>query len=335
MSPKRLLIVVLLAALGWSVFWVVAAMQTRAQTQAWMEARRAEGWQADWSRVSVAGFPNRLDRTIHDPALADPGSGWAWEADWLQILGLVYRSDRVIVVLPPEQRLATPEEKMRLTGGDLRASIDLGDGPERTVAAATAVLKDLSLVSDAGWEAAADEIRLATRHTVGRAGAMDIGFEAFGFRPPKGVVATLSRANLAPAEVERLSADVAVTLDGPLSLEALETARPQPTALDIREIRAVWGKLDLAVAGQLTVGPDGRPEGEVLVKARNWRAILDLGRQAGLLPGPLADTVEGALGMVAGLAGRSETLDVPLTFRNGRTLIGPVPIGPAPVIRLP
>ncbi|MEL6209585.1 MAG: DUF2125 domain-containing protein, partial [Pseudomonadota bacterium] len=108
-----------------------------------------------------------------------------------------------------------------------------------------------------------------------------------------------------------------------------------PVSIEIREIRAIWGELDLAIAGDLRLDDRGRAEGEVLVKARAWQDLVAFAEETGLLPGSVADTVEGALTVVAGLAGRSDTLDVPLTFRRGRMFLGPVAIGEAPTLRLP
>ena len=39
--------------------------------------------------------------------------------------------------------------------------------------------------------------------------------------------------------------------------------------------------------------------------------------------------------MLARMSGDPETLDATLKFENGRAFLGPIPIGAAPVIRLP
>ena len=53
------------------------------------------------------------------------------------------------------------------------------------------------------------------------------------------------------------------------------------------------------------------------------------------MPEALRDTLEQALSLLSSLAGRADTLDIPLTFKGGRTTFGPVPLGPAPVIHIP
>ena len=62
--------------------------------------------------------------------------------------------------------------------------------------------------------------------------------------------------------------------------------------------------------------------------------MLELATASGALPQSLAQTLESGLSLIAQMNGNPQTLDVPLTFRNGRTLLGPIPLGPAPVLRL-
>lgn len=337
MTFTRLTAVALVLTVGWGLYWAGAAYLSRTALTTWMEARRADGWQADWARISIAGFPNRLDRTIHRPALADPESGWAWDADWLQLLGLVYRGNHVIVVLPPEQRLATPNQRMTLTGDRMRASLVLEPGPADSapLKTLTAVLRELALTSEQGWSLAADETRLALRPTAGRALSYDLGVEVVGLRPPAPTLVALSRRGLLPETVDRLRIDAAVTLSGPLNQTALETERPAIRAIELREARAIWGGLDLAIAGDLETDARGRAVGELVVKARNWQDMLDIARSLNAVPQTMLDGAEQALTLLAGLAGRRDTLDLPLSFRDGRTFLGPLPIATAPILRLP
>ena len=62
--------------------------------------------------------------------------------------------------------------------------------------------------------------------------------------------------------------------------------------------------------------------------------MLSIAQSSGLLPESLLPTVERGLEVLAGLSGSSETIDAPLTFQNGLVKIGPIPLGPAPLIRL-
>ncbi|MFO7771616.1 MAG: DUF2125 domain-containing protein, partial [Roseovarius gahaiensis] len=133
---------------------------------------------------------------------------------------------------------------------------------------------------------------------------------------------------------DALSVDMTVEFDKPWDRTAIEDARPQPRHIDIQLAEARWGQLELQMAGEMRVDSSGQATGEIMIKARNWRDILDLAVNAGAMPKGMADTVGDGLGLIAQMAGNPKTLDIPLGLRNGRVFLGPVPIGPAPSLRL-
>lgn len=50
-----------------------------------------------------------------------------------------------------------------------------------------------------------------------------------------------------------------------------------------------------------------------------------------MTPG-LASAIRSGLNFIAALSGDENSVEVPLEFRDGRARIGPVPVGPAPVL---
>jgi hypothetical protein len=142
----------------------------------------------------------------------------------------------------------------------------------------------------------------------------------------------LDPAQLLPEVVEGMAVTADVTFDAPWDRFAVEVARPQVTALDLSDLTAQWGGIQMRAAGELTVDAEGLPEGRITLKITNWRDLLQVAGNAGLVPAPLMPTVERALEILAGLSGPRDTLDAPLTFANGVLSFGPLPLGPAPRI---
>ena len=98
----------------------------------------------------------------------------------------------------------------------------------------------------------------------------------------------------------------------------------------IRDVSIVWGKLDLRGQGELVADADGFAEGEVAVRARNWREMIAHRRGPGGIGPGIADALGGGLDLIARLAGDGDAIDLPLSFGDGRTRLGPIALGPAP-----
>ncbi|SFD13087.1 DUF2125 domain-containing protein [Tropicimonas isoalkanivorans] len=335
MRPIWLVWLVLAAALAWSAYWGWNVWQAKADIVAWLEDRRTAGWQAEWSDISVAGYPNRVDVTISDLVLANTDAGWVWSAPFLQILRLSYDRDKVILVWPDTMTVGTVDEQVEITSDNLQASIAFLPGQAREVEEAVLVGNGLTLRSDADWRSAIGQVRLAMRPDPQDPARREIGVEITELTPSAAWVVRMAEAGLVPPTVDRLAADLAVRFDRPWDRTALEEARPQPREVEIDDLSARWGRLQLRVAGELTVGRDRRPEGEVVVKATNWEEILEAARQGDALPEAVAGTLDRTFRLLSRLAGSPKTLDIPLSFDDGRMRAGPVPLGPAPKIRIP
>ncbi len=329
---KRLLILILVLATGWSAYWFIGSRGAKAAFAGWFDDRRAEGWQADYADLSVIGFPSRFDTTFTNLAIADPATGWAWEAPFFQLLALSYRPTSVIAVFPPDSIIATPVEQFALTTSDTKASLSLDPSPRLPLNKVTLIGSDIALTGTG--RLSLDTLRLAGERLPVSTSAYRLGALAQGVALPAPFVRKLAQGIALPPALERVELDMNVTFDRPWDLDAVEKLRPQPREIDLSLVKAEWGALRLAATGKITVDAIGQPKGSVSIKAEQWRDMLRVAVAAGALPEAVAQSVERALGLVANLSGRPDSLNVTLDFRDGRMFLGPVPIGAAPVVRL-
>lgn len=321
---KKLLIAVLTLSALWSGYWFIGATGVKSGFASWFEARRGEGWQADYSDLSVAGFPNRFDTTLSDPALADPATGLAWSAPFLQIFALSYQPNHIIAAFPEWQHLATPIAKLSLQSEAMRASMVMEPNTALAFNRANLTAGALTITPEDGPRTRLSGVQIAlTREgeTSYRA-----AFNADDLAPP---LARDITSNL-PATLAAFRADATLGFSKAWDITALQESRPQPTSLKLHIAEAEWGQLKLAAAGDLTIDRAGMPTGTLTIKARNWRDMLTLAEAAGTLPASLSAQLAQGLSLLAGLSGNTETLDIPLTFAGGFINFGPVPIAPAP-----
>ncbi|MEO0359510.1 MAG: DUF2125 domain-containing protein [Pseudomonadota bacterium] len=332
MKFKLLAGALVLLMVGWFVWWRVAASAQEAAVTAWLDAQRDRGWQAEAASVEVAGFPNRLDLTLTEPALADPAEGWAWSAPRFFVRQVIYDPTFFVMEWPVEQRLAAPGARATLRTEEMEASLKVAAASSLDLVRASFDVQRAALAADAGWTAGAERLTLHVREApdAGPANAYQFRFDGIGVRPPDFLRRRIDPAGALPAVAELAAAEGRAAFDRPLDRRAAEGPPPALTALSLKEARAVWGGLELSVAGALVADEEGRAEGELDLSATNWREMLAAAVASGAVDRRLADALEAGLGFVAGLSGAEDRLDVSVTFSGGLARIGPVPIGPAP-----
>ena len=323
------LIVTVMVAAG--VWWLIAARAQEAALAAWMEARRAAGWQAE-AEISVRGFPSRLDLTLTEPALADPDSGWAWSASFLELAQVIYEPTFFVVSWPPEQLLAAPGARATLRTDSMRASLKTRRASALPLERASLDIGRAALAAEAGWTAGVERLTVHLRAApeAGPENAYEFRADALRLRLPDYMRDILDPAGALPPAMETAAFEGRAALDRPLDRFAIDAGPPQLAQLSLREARAEWGALRLSVTGAMKADAAGLAEGEFEVSAENWREMLDAGVAAGVLAPAFAETLKAGLGFVARLSGSGEKLDVTLVFEDGRARIGPVPLGPAP-----
>lgn len=322
-----------LPALGWSGYWYAGATAKEAVLKAWLEDRRAAGWVAEAEALEVGGFPYRFDSRIKGLELADPAAGWAWSAPAFEVLALAYKPTHVIAVWPERQVIATPDGEVEILAEQMRGSVEFDVGTDLVL---DRLVIDMAGVrfNGEGWQSGAAKALVATRRAAEDRLHHDVSVEAREVLLTEAVRRLLDPGQVLPAAFETLLAQARVGFDAPLDRTAVEVAPPAITSFRLDRFQATWGELDLRAVGELAFRPDGTPEGQIDVKARNWAEMVTLAVNAGALSAEAAGRLTTALGVLSAMSGNRETLDVPLRFADGLTYLGPLPVGPAPRLRI-
>lgn len=313
--------------------WAVGAMVTQTAATRWLDDRAADGWVA-FAETSVGGFPVAFETQFTGLELADPATGLAWSAPTFRLEQSVLRLDQLAAFWPQEQILASPEERLTLTNIAMTATVDVQPTNRFALDAVRAQVTGLSVVSNAGWATAMAQADLSATRVPDATQIYDMNVTATGMVPADAWRDTLDPGGLLPDAINDVLVNTRITFDAPWDMDAVEVARPQITQLQIDEITAAWGDMLFRASGTLDVTAGGVAEGELAVRAENWRAMVGLAENAGLLPARLRPTAEAMLQVLAGINGSAENIDATLSFSNGRAFIGPLPIGPAPNLRI-
>jgi hypothetical protein len=336
---KRLLTaIVILAALG-GIAWGVGAMVTQTAATRWLEDRANEGWVANAEEITVGGFPTQFVTEFQTLNLADPVEGIAWSTDGFRLEQDVHRLDRLRAIWPDAFTIASPTERITVEGLGIDglamgAMLDVQPTARLALDALDADTGPVLITSNAGWQTQWEQGSLRLSRLEDTISTYDLIFLTTMMAPPEAWRTRLDPAGLLPSEMDQAEARAQIAFDAPWDMDAIEQARPQITRLEVEEVSASWGDMLFRASGTLDVDADGLPEGEVAVRAENWRSMVDLAENAGLLATRLRPTTEGMLAVLAGMNGSEDNIDATLTFSGGRVFLGPLPIGPAPNLRL-
>ncbi len=331
---RRLLWLPIIVAALFGAFWVATATGVTRGLAAWFDQRRASGWVAEYSALKTGGFPTRFDTRIQGLELADPYSGLAWTAPVFRFTAPVTRPGNITAFWPASQMLATPEQKIEITSQDMRAAVLFTETTDLNLAHIGFDLTDVAMTSTDGWENRLDSGHLSMEQLSGPDFTYRVEFDARGLTPAASFLKMFERVTLLDDRIEGAELTAIVTFDAPWDRFAIERARPQPRRVELKIVKANWGELELWMAGDLDVNADGVPTGQIAVKARNWRQMVDMAREMGALPEELESSLVKTLGFLAKLSGDPDTLDTRLTFRNGYVAFGPIPLGPAPNLHI-
>ncbi|MDG1430624.1 MAG: DUF2125 domain-containing protein, partial [Paracoccaceae bacterium] len=321
-------ILVIVAAIAWSGYWFWSASVQKAAIEGWFDNRRSGGWVADFSDLTVKGFPNRLDTTLTAPRLGDPDVGVIWETPFLQLFRLSYNAKHLIAVLANEQTIKTSTREIGVTTSDLRASLEIEDlntvTPERFIL----VAEDFKLETTDDRTLGIDVAQISAEATA-HPNTYRLALDARGL---KGALPGWIESDTNNA-IDRITVDLEVQLSGPINLA--HTTQLQPESITIHLAEAQWNGLSIAAAGDVEIGTAGTPVGRVTLKLRNWRELIAAERQTGRLSQRALNQIDITLSLISGLSGNPETLDLPFDFVNGKIWLGPLMIGDAPRLQLP
>lgn len=321
---KRLIVLVTGIALVWAGFWVWQMWTLRSAVDTWAQERRAAGWQVSYDAVRVRGFPNRLDLTLDGVAIFDPSTDLGWNAPFLQVLGLTYRPGHKIIVWPDIHSIKRGDDLYEMSSKGLRAS----------------------LVQDADGQLLRFNLEAETLHVAAPGQKMGMGNVLLGFQAsdmskrdyllglqilPAGAVTS----DTGQGSTDGLRAQAVITFDRLWKTSGLSSVRPQPEKIDLRQVNYRAQGQGLDVAGRLDIDGTGLADGDLTLKVREWRDLLDTVTSAGLISAAMAKDIQEGLETPAAISSQADLLDLILRFDAGRMIVGVVPLGDGPQLRLP
>ena len=333
---RRLIWILVILSILWCAWWAVLGFGVKSGIKAWFQDRRDLGWQAEYSRLDLQGFPVKVQADVKDIALTDPATDLTITLPLLTISAPAYWLGDITVDLPDDTiTITTPEREMQINVQNGRADLHLHPGT-------TLELEQLLFVSDlwssttpAGTLYSGDDLTLSVKQSTDTPSRYNVLAQTNGFSPGNVARAKLQLPDSWPQTFKQLALDGSVTFSQPWDLASLKDQHPQPHHIKVNRAEIAWSDLRIFLAADLVVNTEGVPDGTVNIRADNWQSALDLAQDAGLLTPAIYDQAQQVLAQLAQLSGDKDALDVQLNFKAGFMAVGIIPIGPAPRLILP
>lgn len=324
-----LFFLILLVVGGWSGYWWYLSNQIReglARTETRLEAA---GWSIEHAAPRIDGWPFRVHVVLDDVSITGP-SGHGVRSASLAAEATAYQLDRWVIVAPEGLELGRGAKGwVAVEGQALRASISgLMRTPPRIVVDFTQPRFTPTAGSEPFPITQAERLVINLIPREGQAGQAGLLFDLTEATPrPTGVLAEMSERRPFDLSAEAVINN-AQTLSGSTWREALTAWSQGGGALTEVRLEATAGE-DFArgQSDRLTADANGRLQGSLAANLRGGTAPLaGLARAPGVDPRAAAAVTLGAQ-LTSGLRGET---NLTLNFTNGRTVIGPVSLGPAP-----
>lgn len=331
---RKLLWVLLVASALWSGYWFAGSSALTSAAEDWFAGQAAQGITAEKTGLRVAGFPNRFDLTVEGIRLADPKTGFGWDAPFAQIFAMTWKPWHIIAALPPEQRIRLPDQEIVLTAAGLRGS--LRAKPDLAVPLAMAIAESgaWQARSSHGWVLGAASLVASVGAATDAPEAYDIALDVADLAPDPAFLASLPEGTTLPPLVGVIRARLIARLTAPLDRNASQT-RPRLIGLDVAEVLVTWGDLSVTANGLIEPDDAGFAAGRIEIEVANWQQLIPLLIASGAVKPEVAPTVANLLQAMAEEGGDPQRLKIPLTLASGRMSLGPLPLGAAPLLIAP
>lgn len=333
-----MLILVLLAVLGWGGWWFIGARGQEAGVEAWLNQQRKQGWQAEAAAVEVTGFPTAYGLQVREIALADPRTGWAWEAPEWRADSTPWMPTRFALTWPDSQTVAVPGDRADISSEVMEAVIDFRPGPSMELRQIAGDISALVVAGQQGWRAGAAGAKLDLSERpadLAPPNSYDLRITAQDLVLPKQIVAQIDPTGWLKPKVDTFTVKAHGAFAEPIGRVTLEEGRMALRAGTVREAGFQWGDMRLTAKGSIEVDDDGFPVGDLRIEAQEWRQMVRLAQSSGIIDRDTAGTIIDAVEFLTALTGSGDSLSVSLGLSGGKVRIGPFAIANAPRLAPP
>ncbi|MSO88800.1 MAG: DUF2125 domain-containing protein [Rhodospirillaceae bacterium] len=327
---------------AWSGAWFYVAGRIQGGFETWVETQRENGTAVEYGVAAVSGYPWRWQMRIDGPVARSAAPvAWEWQGESILAELLPWRPDRIALTFPGLHRLSITRDGAILPVAG-RADSPRGELRLGANGLITALELDLG-----GLEVAlARGVDVPERIRADRAGMTVLLPPPSPDRPPHlspslEVVLAAEKVTFPDGSGVALGAAIGVvgveaSLMGVIPPgpgdQGLRAWRDDGGTVELKSLRLVWGKLDLAMNGTLALDGEMRPLGALTAVIRGYAETVDVLVARGLLRANQAAAAKLVFGLMARTPpeGGPPQINVPVAAQDGTLSLAGFPIAALP-----
>lgn len=323
------LTLLVVATAAYAIYWYRLAAGIEAGVDRWAEARRAEGWAVAWESLHTSGFPGPIQVTIEQPLLARP-DGLRWQTGRATAHVPPHDPGRIALAFQGAHRVVSPRMPGPVSLVPDQAVGALRVGADGRLRSAEARLRGVEAAAP-GLAARAQSLAL----DFDNAADIDAASLALRLRNLEWQVAGYDAAAL-PPRVEVLRLRLRVTPLPALTAPPVHAAaewQARGGRIEVHELALDWQPLTVAAEGEASLDDALQPAVSLDAAIGGLDDVVARLSRAGRVDADQARSVQTVLGLMARREDDgSAVLRAPLSVRDGRLFLGPVPVAPVPPI---
>ena len=320
----RILGAVIFAALIlWSIFWWHTAQNTKKSVDDWF-GQQSVDQDLEYNKVSISGFPNRLDLTIKNGTINSYKGKFLISANVIQFLTLLYDKDFIISVIQPPIDITYKNQYFRVESGLLKSSFNFSE--EKELHKIVTEGSNLRLLDTKKNNWGLKKLLFASEK--------DITALAPTFRShltldnitiPKSYSGSYNNNDLIVPIIKKISVDSIINFS--------KDFYKMPSSNKILQINNIiitidWGFLTSILTGDVKLSKNNLLNGSFKIEVSNWRDLLRIIQKEKLLDKKLFKTIKAGLTFIASQAtNRGQSVIIPLTVKNNFIFLGPIIVG--------
>jgi hypothetical protein len=320
----RILGAVILAALIlWSIFWWHTAQNTKKSVDDWF-GQQSVDQDPDYNKVSISGFPNRLDLTIKNGTINSYRGKFLISANVIQFLTLLYDKDFIISVIQPPIDITYKNQYFRVESGLLKSSFNFSE--EKELHKIVTEGSNLRLLDPKKNNWGLKKLLFASeKETTTLAPTYRSHLTLDNITIPKSYLDSSNNNDLIVPVIKKISVDSIINF----SKDFYKIPSPNKI-LQINNIIITidWGFLTSVLKGNVKLSKNNLLNGSFKIKVSNWRALLKIFQKEKLLDKKLLKTIKAGLTFIASQdTNRDQSVTVPITVKNNFIFLGPIIVG--------